>query len=136
MVKVSTNFVNLKFNHRKPESFVRSQCQSQQRSAIFLTFRWIIALFFIGGISYTWTNNIIDGTFGFWWIYMTNWGLFICTISTFYAAVLTTYYHVNKLELSTESLSYKVLWWLINVSTVMAFMITLVYWIVLFEGEL
>jgi hypothetical protein len=134
MVKVTTNFVTLHFNHRKPESFVKSQCQSQQKSALFLTFRWLLALFFIGGIAYVWTDNIIAGRFGFWFIYMTNWGLCLCTISTVYAAVLTTHYHVKRYELTTESLSYKILWWLSNVSTVMAFMITLIYWIILFEG--
>lgn len=136
MVQISSKFIKLHFNHKKPESFVRSQCQSEQRSAFFLTFRWLLAAFFIGGIAYTWTNNIKNGTFGFWFIYMTNWGLFICTISTIYAAILTTFHYVKKLDLNFESRSYKILWWLSNVSTVLAFEITLVYWIILFEGNL
>lgn len=136
MVKVSSKFINLSFKHEKPESFLRSQCQTNQRSALFLTFRWLIAAFFIGGIAYSWTDSIQNGTFGFWFIYLTNWGLFICTVSTIYAAVLTTFYHVKRLDLSVESRSYKILWWLSNVSTVMAFIITLVYWIVLFEGKI
>lgn len=136
MVQVSSKFIKLNLSHKRPQSFVKSQCQSGQRSALFLTFRWLLAAFFIGGTAYSWTNTLKNGTFGFWFIYMTNWGLILCTISTIYAAILTTLYHVKKIDLKVESGSYKILWWLSNVSTVFAFEITLIYWVILFEGNL
>lgn len=135
VVQDPKKFVRLDFNHKSPESFVRSQWQSGNKSIGFLIFRWFLALFFIGGLSYAWINTAQAGEFGFWFIYMTNWGLLICTISTIYAAILTTLHHFQKLDLSTESRSYKILWWLSNVSTVLAFMITIIYWAVLFNGK-
>jgi len=135
VVQVSKNFIRIDFNHKKPESFVRSQWQSGNKSVLFLIFRWFLAAYFFGCVSYAWTNNIIDGTFGYWFIYMTNWGISICTISTIYAAILTTLHHFQKIDLTTESRSYKILWWLSNVSTVLAFKITIVYWALLFNGE-
>jgi hypothetical protein len=135
VVQVPKNFVRIDFNHKNPESFVRSQWQSGNKSVGFLIFRWFLALFFIGGLSYAWVDNIQKGEFGFWFIYMTNWGLTICTLTTIYAAILTTLHHFQKLNLTNESLSYKILWWLSNVSTVLAFMITIIYWAVLFNGK-
>lgn len=124
------------FHHDEPELFVTTQwTKNPERSNLFLLFRWILAAFFIGIVAYSWTNSISSGFFNFWFIYMTNWGIILCMIATTFAAILTTCYHFNLTTLDSQSRSYKVYWFLSNVSTVLAFMITIVYWTVLFEGN-
>lgn len=124
------------FHHEEPELFVTTQWRRNvEKSNLFLIFRWILALFFIGIVAYSWTNSISSGFFSFWFIYMTNWGILLCMISTTFAAVLTTCYHFDVIDLDSHSRSYKVYWLLSNISTVLAFMITIVYWTILFEGN-
>lgn len=124
------------FNHDEPEVFVTIQwTRSPQKSLLFLLFRWILAAFYIGVVAYSWSENITNGTFKFWFIYMTSLGIFICMISTVYAAFLTTFYHFDVINLDSQSSSYKLYWLLSNISTVLAFMITVVYWSVLFNGK-
>lgn len=124
------------FHHDEPELFVTTQWTRQvEKSLIFLLFRWILAGFFIGIVAYSWTNSISRGSFGFWFIYLTNWGILFCMISTTFAAFLTTFYHFNWTKLESQSASYKLYWFLSNVSTVLAFVITVVYWSILFDGK-
>lgn len=123
------------FHHDEPEVFVTTQwTKNPQKSLLFLLFRWILAGFYIGIVAYSWTNNINSGIFRFWFIYMTSLGIFICMISTTYSAFLTTFYQFSIINLEPNSLSYKLYWFLSNVSTVLAFMITIIYWSVLFNG--
>lgn len=123
------------FHHDEPELFVKSQWQRGEKSFLFLLFRWALAAFFIGTLAYSWTNVIRNEAFKFWFIYMTNWGLFLCTISTSLAAFLTTFYHFGWKKFESQSISYKVFWFLSSVSTVLAFVITIVYWSILFNGN-
>lgn len=124
------------FHHDEPELFVTTQwTRNAQKSVLFLIFRWILAGFFIGIVAFSWTKSFNSDTFKFWWIYLTNWGILICMISTTFAAFLTTFYHFSWIKLESQSASYKVYWFLSNVSTVLAFVITIVYWSILFNGE-
>lgn len=124
------------FHHDEPEVFVTTQWTRQPvKSLLFLLFRWLLAGFYIGIVAYSWSSNINNGTFNFWFIYMTSCGIFICMISTVFAAFLTTFYHFDVITLDSQSSSYKVYWFLSNISTVLAFMITVVYWSILFNGE-
>lgn len=124
------------FHHDEPEVFVSTQWTKQpKKSLLFLLFRWILAGFFIGVFAYSMTGTITNGNLRFWFIYMTNIGLFICMIATFFAACLTTVHHFDIISLESQSSSYKLYWFLSNISTVLAFMITVVYWSVLFNGK-
>lgn len=132
--KLSTSSVRL--HHDEPEQFVTSQwASSAKRTKHFLVFRLLLGAMYIGILSWSWSSNITSrSSFEFWWIYMTSWGIFICTISTVYSAVLTTLYHFSLIKLTSQSASYKVYWFLSSTSTVLAFMITVVYWSILFNG--
>lgn len=135
VVKVKFNKIsNLRLHSEDPTVFVKSQWQKSEKSVIFLIYRWIIAVYFIGIVSYSWSRSIYFGTFKFWFIYMTSWGIFLCMLTTIYAAVLTTLYHIDFIKLEAKSVTYKVYWFLSNVSTVFAFVITVVYWSLLFDG--
>lgn len=136
-VKINfSKFANPTLRHDDPEVFFKSQWQTERKSLIFLIYRWNLAAFFIGIVSYSWSSNIIKGTFNYWFIYMTSWGILLCAITTTVAAVLTTFYHFGRIEINSKSTSYKVYWFLSYVSTVLAFLITIVYWSVLFDGEI
>lgn len=137
VVKVGFKKVaNLSLRSDDPTVFVKSQWQSSEKSTVFLIYRWIIAAFYIGIVAYSWAKNIYYGTFQFWFIYMTSWGIFLCMITTTFAAVLTTLYHFKAIELESKAVSYRVYWILSNVSTVFALVITIVYWSLLFDGIL
>lgn len=128
-------FSRVGFHHNQPEKFVKSQWQSGDKSWIFLTYRWVLAAFFIGVTLYSWYNIIQYNNFPFWWIYLTNWGILLCTISTTFGAFLTSFYHFGAGKIDPNSSFYKVYWFLYNVATVLAFVITIVYWSVLFNGK-
>lgn len=129
------NFAQIGFHHENPKVFAQSQWQSGERSAKFLTFRWLLAAFYIGITAYSMTEMALAGTYRYWFIYMTHWGIFISTLATTFGAILTALYHFDKIAIESHSLSYKAYWFLSNVSTVFAFVITVVYWVVLFEGK-
>lgn len=123
------------FHHDDPVVFAQSQWQIGPKSLMFLYFQWIIALYFIGIVVASWTQSILKGNFAFWFIYLTDWGIMFCMVATCFGAVLTTLYHFDWMNLNSQSMSYKIYWFLSNVSTVLAFMITIVYWTLLFEGK-
>lgn len=129
------NFAQIGFRHDNPKVFAQSQWQSGDTSVKFLVFRWLLAVFYIGITLYSMIDMSLAGTMGFWFIYMTHWGIFISMIATTFGAILTTLYHRETIKIEPHSLSYKLYWFLSNVSTVFAFVITVVYWIVLFEGK-
>lgn len=136
-LKILKNIKPWHLSHKNPEVFVMSQWQSKSKSVRFLIYRFLLALSFIGIFTYSITNAIIvDHDFGYWFIYLTNNGIFICTIATTYAAILVTFYHFNWIRLETEAISYKIHWLLSNVSIVLAFVISIMYWSVLFKWDL
>lgn len=138
VVKVKVPVIaSLGFHHETPKLFVTSQwTREANKTWHFLIFRWLLAGFYIGALSWSWTNSITSKYgFEFWFIYMTNWGIFLCTFSTTYSAVLTSLFHFNAITMKSESASYRVYWLLSNVSAVFAFVITIVYWAVLFNGN-
>jgi hypothetical protein len=136
---VKTNLrkiANLRLICDDPTVFVKSQWQTGEKSVIFLIYRLLIAAYFVGIVAYGWSRSIYYGSFKFWFIYMTDWGLFMCMLTAVFGAILTTLYHFNAINLQPKSASYKVYWFLSNVSTVFAFVITVVYWSLLFDGIL
>jgi hypothetical protein len=137
MVFAKHNFFKIShfsLNFDNPDTFFKSQWQTKQRSVFFLIYRWVLAAFFIGIVSFSWTRNIRNSTLHYWFIYMTSWGILLCAITTATAAVLTTLFHFKRLTISSKSMSYKVYWFLSYVSTVLAFLITIIYWSLLFDG--
>lgn len=123
-------------SHKRPEVFLMSQWQRKAKSISYLIYRFLLALSFIGILTYSITNSVVEGDFGYWFIYLTNNGLFICTITTTFAFFLVMFYHFNWMQLETKSISYKIYWLLSNISVVLALVISIVYWLLLFEWDL
>lgn len=60
----------------------------------------------------------------------------MCMITTFFGAVLVTAHHFNWIKTGSEmTFSFKAYWFLSNATTVLAVVITVVYWSVLFDGS-
>lgn len=91
------------------------------------------------------TMKFTTDKFWYFFIYLTNWGLILCTICTVYGALLTTTWHYNKkyrtqLESTTESFevmprSFRIYWGLHNISLILSILITVMYWLVIYDSE-
>lgn len=130
-------FKSLKLSHSSPEVFVLSQWM-KAKSFYFLVYRFVFTISFISILTYSITNSVvINKDFGYWFIYLTNNGLFICTVYSFYAAILVTLYTFDCIRFENEgAIAYKLFWLLSNISKNLAFVISIVYWSLLFEWEL
>lgn len=133
-MKILANF-HKSFNHNQPKVFVQSQWQSGNKSLKFLIFRWILAAYFIATVAFSWQRALSRNAFGTWWIYMTDWGILLCMISTTYGAVLTTRHHQDSIKMNSQSSEYKIYWFLSNVGTVLAFVISTFYYGMLYGGK-
>lgn len=124
-------------SHKNPEIFFMSQWQHKPKSLIFVVYRVLLAIIFASILTYSITHSVVvDSDFDYWFIYLTNNGLLICTIFTSYAALLVILYHFDWIKLESKSITYKIFWLLSNVAIVLAFVISLVYWVLLFEWDL
>lgn len=128
---------SLGFHHDEPELFVTSQWTAlPKKTAHFLIFRWVLAGFYVGILSWSWTSTISrDSGLDYWFIYLTNWGLMLCVLSTVYSVTITTLFYCDLITLKPQSALYKVYWLLSNISVVAALLITTVYWSILFNGK-
>ncbi|XP_062130347.1 protein rolling stone-like [Drosophila sulfurigaster albostrigata] len=111
--------------HEEPADFCRSQWQRGQRSYIWLIYRWCLAAFFAGG----WLGSVIE-TFnhGKWFIYLTDWGFTLVTYACIFGAVITTIYFNNPNYFKPGSCCLKIYWASHFTATVLALVITFVYW--------
>nr|ADG65076.1 hypothetical protein [Drosophila pseudoobscura] len=129
---------NFGFAYKRVDLFYRSQWQKGVTNALYLLYRWIWALFFLGVHIMCIIMQFCGGKF---FIYMTNWGYGLCTITMLLAAVQVTCWHYdlrntrsvvqesgNKTE-TTRGL--KIYWWLYNMTITMALSISTVYWVFL-----
>lgn len=133
-MKVVTKF-HSSLNHNQPEVFVQSQWQSGTKSLKFVIFRWILAAYFIATVAFSWQRALTRNAFGLWWIYMTDWGILLCMISTTYGAILATRFHKNSIQIHPQSTDYKIYWCLSNIAMVLAFVISIFYYGMLYGGN-
>ncbi|KAL7022141.1 hypothetical protein ACKWTF_012148 [Chironomus riparius] len=122
---------SIKLHHDDPEVFLKSQWQKSAKSWIFLTYRWTICAFFMFVLAYSLLQD--PTTIAYFFIYLTNIGILLVTLFTLYAAIISTLYHFDIIKIEAASLSYKLFWVVSNMSIVLAFMITIVYWSALYD---
>ncbi|TDG41624.1 hypothetical protein AWZ03_011950 [Drosophila navojoa] len=118
--------------------FYKSLWQKHEVSTVYLLYRWLLALIFLGVYITCIILQFCDGKF---FIYMTNWGFGLITITMIVAAVNVTRWHYdlqNVRSLVQEagqkartSCGLKIYWWLYNISLLLALIISTVYWIFL-----
>ncbi|XP_017154088.1 protein rolling stone [Drosophila miranda] len=129
---------NFGFAYKRVHLFYRSQWQKDDTNSLYLLYRWIWALFFLGVYIMCIIVQFCDGKF---FIYMTNWGYGLCTITMLIAAVQVTCWHYdlrNTRSLVQESgnktettRGLKIYWWLYNMTISLALIISTVYWVFL-----
>ncbi|CAH0695397.1 unnamed protein product [Spodoptera exigua] len=77
-----------------------------------------------------------NGSFGYWFIYLTHWGLMSILFATGFATAVSARCYLYG-PISTEfKLPWyvKIYWTLFNIATPLAFLITIFYWTVLYEA--
>lgn len=134
----SLNFLSLYLCLRLTHSVYIFQWQKNEVSTVYLLYRWLLALIFLGVYITCIILQYCDGKF---FIYMTNWGFGLITITMIVAAVNVTRWHYdlqNVRSLVQEAgqkarttCGLKMYWWLYNISLLLALIISTVYWIFL-----
>ncbi|XP_023162551.1 protein rolling stone [Drosophila hydei] len=129
---------NFGFEYSHVHLFYKSLWQKNEVSTVYLLYRWLLALIFLGVYITCIILQYCDGKF---FIYMTNWGFGLITITMIVAAVNVTRWHYdlqNVRSLVQEAgqkarttCGLKMYWWLYNISLLLALIISTVYWIFL-----
>ncbi|KAH8402925.1 hypothetical protein KR222_000379 [Zaprionus bogoriensis] len=112
-------------HHDEPGVFCRSQWQRGDRNIVWLIYRWLLALFFLGGALASLIQDFNEGT---WFIYLTDWGFVLCAYVCTYGAVIATIYFIRPSYFESGSWALKVYWASHHTTTVLAMLITLVFW--------
>lgn len=130
-------FFTFNLEHKNPEVFFKPFWQnSDEKSVDFLIFRWFnAAIFTIIVTKNIYESHFLAGKLRHWISYQSCWNLILTSISNTYSAILTTFYHYDKLQLSSESWCYKILWCLTNIVTVVALEISILYWCHWFQNK-
>ncbi|XP_044765497.1 protein rolling stone-like [Coccinella septempunctata] len=123
--------------HKDPEIFVICQWQHKNTPSIwYLLYRWLVVIYFIT----TWLLSILivktktDSYQLKWLIYLTHWGYTTCTFQALLAAfMLTSCVLAHKKKPYKPSKDgaftcYKLYWAFNTIATVLACVITIVYW--------
>lgn len=106
------------------------QWQRDDKSLIYLIYRWNFATFFAGSVAYSIYYRVIRKHFHVYFIYLTHLNLCGTAITTFLGALLVTLYYFDKLRLGEKMTKYmKIYWWLWNQSLVFSWIVSIFYWI-------
>ncbi|XP_077996020.1 protein rolling stone-like [Glandiceps talaboti] len=110
---------------------------------IFCIYRIILGLYFLGWLLYSMTASIINNG-GAYFLYLTNWGFMTLTLYLVTASSTTLYFHIRTRKTETGLASWSkpnstpwyfmLSWLLFNLSAIVAPIITLIYWVSLYEG--
>jgi hypothetical protein len=135
MKLLSCGRLNTSFEHESPKDFVTSQWQTREKSVIYLAYRWTIACFFVFSLFTSLFNSVAKSEIHVYFIYLTHWNLLFTTVSMILSAILVTRHHKNRLNCDKMTRELKT-YWLISSSTSMyAFLVSLIYWTLLFKQD-
>ncbi|KAH8255521.1 hypothetical protein KR038_004957, partial [Drosophila bunnanda] len=128
------------FDHDTPDDFVKSQWQTRSKSMAYLFYRWFMALFFVAVvITSMWPEADDESSYWLYFIYMTNWGIWMCMLTNLLGAVLVTVWHYHPEsadKLLNGSFSYfRVYWGMHIISLVLSIVITIIYWGILYDAN-
>ncbi|XP_068150984.1 protein rolling stone-like [Drosophila tropicalis] len=118
-------------HHDEPGVFCRSQWQRGDRSLIWLLYRWFLAAFFGTGVIMSLSNSFDNGR---WFVFLTDWGFTLCFYACAYGAIVATIYFIKPSYFAPGSWSLKIYWISHYTTTVLAFLITLVFWSALYPS--
>lgn len=126
------------FDHEPADDFVKSQWQNKSKSIPYLTYRWIIGMFFVVVVAETLINGDANA---YYFIYLTHWGILMCMFTNLLGALLVTIYHIHPeyeerlLNMQSLASPFKVYWSMHIITLVVSIVITIVYWGVLYGPE-
>ncbi|XP_062127035.1 protein rolling stone [Drosophila sulfurigaster albostrigata] len=130
------------FDHDTPDVFVKSQWQTCTKSMAYLFYRWFMALFFIGVvIESMWPQADDETSYWLYFIYMTNWGIWMCMLTNLLGAILVTIWHYHP-EYSDKLLNmeawlspFRIYWSMHIITLVLSIVITIIYWSILYDAN-
>lgn len=129
--------LNTSFEHDSPADFLKSQWQTKEKSVKYLIYRWSVAFYFVFSVSVSAITSIGRGEFRFYLIYLTHWNLIFSMLSMVLAALLVTFHHNGRLRVGDEmTRELKWFWFLSTSSNMYAFLVSLIYWSVLYRPDL
>ncbi|XP_070571534.1 protein rolling stone-like [Ptychodera flava] len=137
-IKVKKSDFNLLYDDNTV--FINSQWKCLP-TLVFVLYRVILALYFIGWCLYSMISSII-GSGGKYFTYLTNWGFMTITAYLVTASSTTIYFHANKKFKGQKDGSknrhtpwyFMLSWLLYNISAIVAPVVTLIYWAALYQG--
>lgn len=86
---------NCGFDHDYADSMVRSQWQARSRNNMYLLYRWLVAIFVLIIVLYSFVDNAIKRDIGTFFIYFTHWGIMINMVVGVMGAILVTVWHFH-----------------------------------------
>ncbi|XP_017860353.1 PREDICTED: protein rolling stone isoform X1 [Drosophila arizonae] len=130
------------FDHDTPDDFVKSQWQTCTKSMVYLLYRWFMALFFIAVvIKSMWPRSDDESSYWLYFIYMTNWGIWMCMLTNLLGAVLVTIWHHHPeyadklLNMKAWVSPFRIYWSMHIITLVLSIVITIIYWTVLYDAN-
>lgn len=74
---------------------VRSQWQSRSKNNLYLLYRWLVAVFVVFVVVYAFVEHCQKFNVGYFFIYLTHWGIMINMVVGVMGAILVTIWHFN-----------------------------------------
>ncbi|CRL06419.1 CLUMA_CG019547, isoform A [Clunio marinus] len=135
-MKIGCNF-NTSFEHSEPGDFLKSQWQKKEKSVVYLIYRWIIAGFYTFSVIASIITSAMRVELPFYLIYLTHWNLIFTMLTMLLHAYLVTLHQTDRLKVGDKmTRDLKLYWFLSTTSNVYAFLVSLIYWNILYKTEL
>lgn len=129
--------INSNFEYESPKDFLQSQWQTREKSFVYLIYRWIIACFFIFSVITSIANATLCAQLHVYYIYLTHWNLVFTMITSVWSACLVTRHHFNRLKLDGQmTKELKMFWFLSTSSNMYAYLVSMIYWCILYKTDL
>ena len=129
--------INTSYEYSSPNDFVQSQWQTREKSFIYLIYRWIIASFFIFSVITSVVNAVLRGELHVYYIYLTHWNLVFTMITAVWSACLVTRHQYDQLKHEDKmTKELKMFWFLSTSSNMYAFLVSMIYWGILYKNDL
>lgn len=124
------------FEYHSPANFLKSQWQTREKSVVYLVYRWIIAGFYIFSVIVNVATSVQRQALHVYYIYLTHWNLCFTTVAMVFNACLVTLHHMDRLKVKDRmTRELKIFWFLSTTSNMYAFLVSLIYWALLYKPE-
>lgn len=118
------------------------QWQTRTKSKIFLIYRLALSIFYTVVVIMSIHNHVTYyAPIGYYFIYLTNWGIMMCMLCTALGAALVTTWHFHP-ELAQKVRPgndmphvFAFYWGLHNITLILSLMITILYWGIIYNEE-